>query len=281
MGALTPFLSLYKPGGGSTGTITPDEVVDIDRLNNNSDLLDTFASTSDTRLDNQEARNQQFTGLAASIGAVTGMKLGDTYQETDAYKKLWKYDGTTWITNEVGMFLIQPTSVAGTGVSLDAVTGEVVFAAATPASGITINGAFSSRFRKHRIDVVVDSAAGGDGTLVAQFSVGGVANGSNNYHWIYNETSPGAGPARNSLSAQPGAVLSRHSVVGASVRIEVLNAAQATTKFVRFESIDAAMYIREGGFVTSNTVNVVSDGIKFIPNASTSITGRIRIYGLA
>ena len=36
----TTRLGLYKPGGGSTGLITPDEVVDIDKLNSNSDKID-------------------------------------------------------------------------------------------------------------------------------------------------------------------------------------------------------------------------------------------------
>lgn len=45
MAELTPFLQLYKPGGGSTGLTTPDEVVDIDRLNVNSDKIDADAKT--------------------------------------------------------------------------------------------------------------------------------------------------------------------------------------------------------------------------------------------
>lgn len=40
MPAYTPLLGLYKPGGGSTGDITPDEPVDVDKLNANFDLLD-------------------------------------------------------------------------------------------------------------------------------------------------------------------------------------------------------------------------------------------------
>ena len=44
MPAYTPFLTLYKPGGGSTGLIVPDEVVDVDRLNANADLIDAFAA---------------------------------------------------------------------------------------------------------------------------------------------------------------------------------------------------------------------------------------------
>ena len=55
MPASTPFLGLYKPGGGSSGLITPDEVVDIDRLNTNADLIDASAGQMDTRLDTLEA----------------------------------------------------------------------------------------------------------------------------------------------------------------------------------------------------------------------------------
>lgn len=39
MPGFTSRLNLYKPGGGSSGTI-PDEVVDVDRINDNSDLID-------------------------------------------------------------------------------------------------------------------------------------------------------------------------------------------------------------------------------------------------
>lgn len=48
MGQLTPNLSLYKPGGGSTGTITPDETADVDKaINDNLDKIDTWSVTVD------------------------------------------------------------------------------------------------------------------------------------------------------------------------------------------------------------------------------------------
>lgn len=49
MPSFTSFLDLYKPGGGSTGTITPDEVVDVDRINQNMDLIDSWAQGMDGR----------------------------------------------------------------------------------------------------------------------------------------------------------------------------------------------------------------------------------------
>ena len=53
MSASTPKLGLYQPGGGVTGLITPDEVADIDKLNDNFTKIDTAAGvtvcTSSTR----------------------------------------------------------------------------------------------------------------------------------------------------------------------------------------------------------------------------------------
>lgn len=99
MPAFTSFLNLYKPGGGSTGTITPDEVFDVDRFNANADLIDDFAES----WGDADLRNHQFTGPASNIGSVSGMKLGDTYQETDGSKILWEYSGTAWRPRWAGM----------------------------------------------------------------------------------------------------------------------------------------------------------------------------------
>lgn len=40
MPSYTPILGLYKPGGGATGLVQPDEPVDVDKLNENFDALD-------------------------------------------------------------------------------------------------------------------------------------------------------------------------------------------------------------------------------------------------
>lgn len=93
MPAYTPFLTLYKPGGGSTGLIVPDEVVDIDRLNANSDLIDAFAAG----WGHAAERNHNFYGPAASRSGISGMKSGDTYQESDGDRVLWEQtSGGSW-----------------------------------------------------------------------------------------------------------------------------------------------------------------------------------------
>ena len=93
MPAYTPFLSLYKMGGGSTGLITPDETVDVDRINQNMDAIDSNASS----WGNPAQRNHQFYGSAAGLASVTGMKRGDTYQESDGSFQTWVYNGSAWV----------------------------------------------------------------------------------------------------------------------------------------------------------------------------------------
>lgn len=111
MPAFTPFLNLYKPGGGSTGTITPDEVADIDRLNANFDLIDDFAES----WGNASDRNQGFVGLAANRGSVTGMKRGDTYQETDGDFDRYVYDGSNWKNHSPVLVSITSTTATSNG----------------------------------------------------------------------------------------------------------------------------------------------------------------------
>ena len=79
MSALTPRLGLYKPGGGSTGLITPDEVVDVDRFNTNSDNIDAYAVATDARVDIVEGKVAQLDRLpyAESLGRVATSATAD------------------------------------------------------------------------------------------------------------------------------------------------------------------------------------------------------------
>lgn len=145
MADFTSHLNLYKPGGGSTGTITPDEVVDIDRVNQNMDVIDAAIEVLDDFRVAQNGRNQQYRGVAANIGSVSGMTRGDTYRETDGDFRLWEYDGTNWVAGENGLYLIRPTTVVNGTVNA---AGEIV---PTAASSCSLNGVLSSRFRSYLI----------------------------------------------------------------------------------------------------------------------------------
>lgn len=162
MPAFTSFLNLYKPGGGSSGLILPDEVVDIDRINANMDVIDAFASG----WGQPASRNHQFYGPAASLAGISGMKRGDTYQESDGNFVLWKYDGSNWITNENGVYILRPTTIVGG--TVDA-SGAII-----PTGGgasLTIDFGSFARFRTVRIVHYVEFTT--NGSLTIAFRRGG------------------------------------------------------------------------------------------------------------
>ena len=175
MAATTPTLGLYKPGGGSSGLITPDETVDIDKLNANADLIDAEALSVRNRIAPLEDQDRQYRGPAASLAGRSGMRLGDTYQETDAGKRLWYYDGTNWITNEAGLFLIRPSSVEGGTVEPD---GRVKFTGGL--ASLTVNGVFSPRFRDYVVEFLLNSPAGSGTSL--QLTAGGTVYAGATYN---------------------------------------------------------------------------------------------------
>ena len=87
MGSNTPKLGLYKPGGGSTGLNGTDEVVDIDLINQNFDLIDSYAATTDTDVDSLDAKINRMGRAAASDAArnllVPSPVAGDAVFRTD------------------------------------------------------------------------------------------------------------------------------------------------------------------------------------------------------
>lgn len=82
MGAVTPILGLYKPGGGSTGTIVPDETADIDRLNENFDAIDAWAGTVNEKT--TIATNSEIDAATNNTHIITpaGLKRASSYLGT-------------------------------------------------------------------------------------------------------------------------------------------------------------------------------------------------------
>lgn len=96
MAGTTPNLGLYLPGGGSTGLYTPDEVADIDPLNENFMDIDTAVGGVQALTDTN-THTKHFKGTTAAIGSVAGMTEGDTYQETDSDKRTFVYRASEWL----------------------------------------------------------------------------------------------------------------------------------------------------------------------------------------
>lgn len=282
MSATTPFLNLYKPGGGSTGLIVPDEVVDVDRFNTNFDSIDAWAQTTDTFRLSQLTRGQQYRGLAANIGAVTSPAKGDTYQETDGSFRKWEYDGTTWISVENGMYLIRPTTFAGCTIATD---GSII-PTATP-SEITLDGVFSTRFRSYKIIFQMKNSASGIGLLVNLRRAGANVGGAVGYGYSrINGSTSGVLAGSSSTGTTAWDLVSSGGTYTAG-DLTLHNPAFTGLKSL----IGTTMGISSGNTTSSfagangdSTILDALDGIRFAPTSGTflidSSQSFIKLYGL-
>lgn len=282
MPAFTTHLNLYLPGGGSLGIGGDDEEADVDKINQNMQKIDDWADDTDDRLgilDQQLTRNQQFTGTAANIGSVVGMKLGDTYQETDGKKILWKYDGANWITAENGMYLVRPTGVFGTGVTI-ADNGHVKVAAG--GDTVRINGCFSARFSRYLVIANWRNTPGASGAYM-RFCTGG-APLLNTQYVVQNSAVVGTTFSGSSAinTNTPGAI--GNSSIRHAVRYEFYNPMDAA-EFTLVRG-DAADYDGVNGLsqvMIWNTAAGAHDGFELVVSVGgqTISSAEFSIYGLA
>lgn len=275
MGAQTEVLKLYMPGGGSLSLGGADEVLDIDKLNQNSQKIDAFAKGWGVPAE----RNQQFYGLAAGLSVLTGMKRGDTYQESDGDKRLWRFDGLNWVTGENGMFLIRPTAVTGAGVSI-AADGSIKFDAVPAGAESLLQGLFSDSFENYQLRVRIPAKQNG-GSLDCNGIVGTSAVTSPNHFRVVQSYTNGArSDGQVASTTSFGEILS--SIVGtntsAVVDVFTPNAAEDT-------HIISSQVARGGATSTAHLSSSLDTKdkltglrIKFPSGATT--TGSIRVYGL-
>lgn len=105
---------------------------------------------------------------AAARTAQTGMIAGDFGFQTDT-STTYRYVNSAWAIFYPGAMVDAiPTSVAGTGVTLNTTTGLVTF---TSTTALRLNGCFTSAFRNYRI---VFDATGTAATAALNLGVAGV-----------------------------------------------------------------------------------------------------------
>lgn len=277
MSETTDFLGLVKPGGGSTGLITPPDRVDIDVLNDNFQKIDDWAETIGGRTN----RLINFRGPAGSLGALSGMVRGDTYQETDGALWRWEYDGSNWVSARNGMYMIRPASVVGGSLSSD--DGVVPNAGAT---SMSVNGIFSSRFRFYKI-IFCFRASGAGGGLWWRYRRAGadLAANSHLFSRVYN-SSAGGPPGANSgtltyldSTAAPGDLLMGEATIanpGNNGAVSFISKAQA--------SAGSLMMLTEFGAVSTGENVAPFDGITCLLSSNAFAAGNenfMKIYGLA
>ena len=278
MPAFTSFLNLYKPGGGSSGLILPDEVADIDRLNQNSDLIDAWAQKVGDPASNRQVN---YVGLAAAMGGtlVPPPKDGDTYQETDGNKILWKRVGGVWVTNENGAYLIRPgvaPTVVGSGasVSVDA-AGQINFTNIPAGGRLNLDSIFSTRFNDYSF--VSRYKFTSDGGFSLLLRGGGADRTSLNYRYAIMRTDGSPGFSGTNGNIPVGGAAGTHYYMEMDVHDPMI--AEATSYQIRTARSSAAgapaTDLNSGLYAISG----LDDGLAFTHTAGTgAVSGHIKIY---
>lgn len=145
-----------------------------------------LANSVDSAMVTERALREGIIGTDAERVALTGAvkREGLRWYSTDTNKN-WFYDGSNWITNDGAMYLIQPSSVGGTGVTL--VGGKAIITAGTGTANI--NGVFSSRFRNYKVVYEFTNGSAGFGMRLRAAGTDAV----NSYRYWYawnNSTTP-------------------------------------------------------------------------------------------
>lgn len=270
----TPKLSLVKPGGGSTGTNTPPDRVDIDVLNDNFDKIDAAVGSP-------LEQNRQWYGPAASIGTLpVSPKDGDEYQESDGNKILWKRVSGNWVTNEQGMFLVRPTSVSVGTINPD---GSV-----SPIAGNTIcniDGVFTSRFSRYVVRWDVTTAAPMTLSIVRfrRAGVDLVADYQNQKIYFAGTGTPSAAANVTTgielISANSSIIAGELTLVRPSGNAPKVWFGEGTYYTASAPPNGVGAMVLAG--INSGSAANSFDGFSLVIAGTTFISGRLSIYGLA
>lgn len=272
MGALTEVLKLYMPGGGSLGLGGADEVLDVDKLNQNSQKIDEFAKGWGKPSD----RNQAFYGLAANRTSIVGVKRGDTYQESDGKQKLWTYTGTSWISRgEGGMYAIVPDSANLLNATVD-LQGVVTLNVPT-SQWAEIRNVFTADFRNYLIEYYLsDNGVGLPQLRMMNGTTTQVVANSYTNSGFSVSTGAAISPYYNTNNYSQLAQLAG-SIAGGSIRIYEPRSSSRPT--IIETSNNTGALLNQGSSLHSGSGAVVSDGFS-IARMSSACAGTLRIYGL-
>jgi hypothetical protein len=173
--------------------------------------------------------------------------------------------------NSIGLWKIQPTSVAGTGVSLS--NGQVVFSGST---AISVNGCFTSDFRRYRVEINYVNTVGQ--VLYWRLRAAGTDATSNNYGYITAYRSYAAGAQGNffgnALSTSVVGYGAANTSAHLSFDIDAPQLAERTTLSGTCAWQDAAAWIG-----SQHSLTTAYDGMTFFIASGGVTYGTINIYG--
>lgn len=192
-------------------TTSPDNIWTPDATDDYALTADlaTTASTVQSAISsvrNPADRNQQFYGPTSSVGTATGMKRGDTYQESDGAMGLQVYNGTAWgyVRNSAEINLVASAS--------QTLNANAFFTSwSAPGSGESINPSGTSFFTY--ASGVITCVKSGNYRIMARLAV---APAANNAVAVYLLKNGGSG----TILAQD-TVAATHPTYGTMIKLDV------------------------------------------------------------
>ena len=241
-----------------------------------------LATSTNTALDTLETKGGAFRGLDSAKPAA-GVE-GRTWYSTDT-NRLWFDDGSNWISNDGGMYLIRPTSIAsaGGGSATQNARGGVDF---TSVSSVSLNSVFTSRFRSYVVSYSIDSRTvlGGPGEDRLRLRVGGADASAGDYAWkrlVLSGTTV-SNISNGSDVAFGGSIPSVLGSTNKSFRLD--RPALAVPTWIAsggtLLDTDGATVDFGVGYAGVHKVSTAYDGISLLVSSGL-MTGTISIYGLA
>lgn len=173
--------------------------------------------------------------------------------------------------NAVSLWKVAPTSVAGTGVSLS--SGRVIFSGST---AISINGCFTSDFRRYRVEVNFTNTVGQ--VFYWRLRAAGSDANTNNYSYITAYRSYAAAAQGNfngsALSTSPLAYGTANNIAFLAFDIDAPQLAERTSVTGGCSWQDAAAWVG-----SQHSLQTAYDGMTFFIASGGTTTGTINIYG--
>lgn len=269
MPAYTTVLGLYKPGGGSSGLIVPDEPVDIDKLNNNFDLIDGAVGVG-----------------RWSVRPTTPFKNQTGYNT--ALDTIEQWNGTAWVT-AIPNYL-QPTKLLGftkvipTGASGGTIqaNGDVVGVAA---SAIRLDGVIDwTKYNRYKVTVAAASNSVSGTALYLLGSFGGVPEtGTTVWTWLAHKNAAGTGTDSITAATNAGQLTPPFSATAQAASAEAILTKYDITARMQADVIGG---VSAGASSAQQSTHLdyastkdwsTMDGLQIQPGSGT-VTMRIAVY---
>lgn len=192
----------------------------------------------------------------------------------------WKYDGSNWVTNEGGLYLIRPTSVAGGTVNS---VGAIVPTAA--AATLQVNGVFSDRFREYVICYKYSTTDPAGGSLRLRASGASLASAVYNTAGMYDN---GTNIVRQGVAGATAFGLPTSLATWQEGEVTLKDPRlTANPKFMRFTGggVSASTFLTGYAGGTAGDA-YIADGFEYILStsvfsAASATNGYFKVYGKA